>query len=391
MRETRTDFGASVVPLFGLTERDAAERAIMLEFPQPTIHAAPEFVLDLSGRMLPPCGMWGVPRENHGTALLEVDDALLVGSNLVVRRDGEWHCESMLHRDHVVAFYGSPTFDAVYPGKKPGIRVLGAEAVLNLSEMTPEDYLYLDEPVLLATAGEPDNWGRWIVQVLPKLVHFARTYQAGPLLCRMDKPWQWKIAAHLGIPPDAIVPHDPGRSYRCAQVSLLQHTSADGTVSTQEHALFQGLADAACRDGAPGHERIFVSRLGASRRQPDYRALRDEEALIAALQSLGFVAIEPETLSLTEQIQAFARARVVIGLGGAGMFNVAFCRPGTKLVTIEATDHFILGHSGIFSSLGLRYGVIYGCAERTAENADNPHAPWTLDVARAVAAIRDFI
>lgn len=370
---------------------DPAVGAIPLELPQPTVHAEPAFFLDLSGRGLPRCAMWGVPRHNHGTYLIEAGDCLLVAGNLLIERSGDWHCESIWYRSHIVAFYGSDTFDAVYPGPKPRLTVAEQEASVDLSDLTETDMVHLDRPVFLATATEPDNWGRWVVQVIPKIAYFLEAGRGAQLLCRAAKPWQVGLLRSLGVPDEALINHDPGRTHRCDRLMMHMHSSADGTVSLAERALIHQIGARCLASGPGAGKRIFVSRLGDAVKRPGYRVLQNEAQLIDALTPLGFVAIEPETMPFDDQVRAFHGADVVVGLGGAGMFNVAFCRPGTKVVTIEATDVFITGHTGMFSSLELPYGVILGQPDESDGDPGNPHRRWTLDVARAMAAIRDFV
>lgn len=43
-------------------------------------------------------------------------------------------------------------------------------------------------------------------------------------------------------------------------------------------------------------------------------------------------------MSLLEQIQLFANAEIVIGPHGAGMANILFCDPGTKVVELFSRD-----------------------------------------------------
>jgi len=385
-------FGPEPMAIEGITEPDPAAAAFVIEPPKRTTHAPPVFVLDQSGRDLPRCGMWGLPRDVHGTYLLQRSDCLLVAANLVIERSGAWHCESLLHRSHIVAFFGTDTFDAVFPGPKPLLHVRDNAAVLHLSHLSSGDIGRIDDPVFLATPAEPDNWGRWIVQVIPRLAWFKRHGHRHKLLCRAATSWQLALLAWFGVAEEALLVHDPGRAHWCRDIAMIQDSSADGTVTDQDRLLFLRVA-ASCTAGQKtgAGERIFVSRLGDATQRPDYRVLRNEAALIAALAPLGFVAIEPATLRFEDQVRVFANASVVVGLGGAGMFNVAFCRPGTKVVTIEATDTFITGHSGMFSSLELPYGVIYGRQDDPGDGPRHPHLPWSVDVEQVVAAVRGFV
>jgi hypothetical protein len=384
-------FGPDSILLTGITDPDPGRTAFLIEPPKRTVHASPVFVLDHSDQGVPRCGMWGLPRDVHGTYLLSRSDCLLMGGNLLIERSGAWYCESLLHRSHLVAFFGTDTFDAVFPGPKPRLTVEDTNARVDLSHLGDGDISRIDEPVFLATAAEPDNWGRWIVQVIPRLAWFKQHGHRHKLLCRAAHGWQHALLRYFGV-TDALIVHDPGRAHWCRDIAMLQDSSADGTVTDRDRALFMRIADtcSGARGGGIG-PRIFVSRLSDAAQRPDYRVLRNEAALIEALRELGFAAVEPARLTFEEQVRVFAGASVVVGLGGAGMFNVAFCRPGTKVVTIEATDTFITGHSGIFSSLGLQYGVIYGRQDVPADGFRHPHLSWTVDVPRVVTAVRGFL
>jgi hypothetical protein len=81
--------------------------------------------------------------------------------------------------------------------------------------------------------------------------------------------------------------------------------------------------------GVKGGELLYLSRDDSKMRR-----VANEADLIPALERLGFRAISASNMSVLEQIETFRQARVVIGAHGAGLTNVLFCRPGTKLVEI---------------------------------------------------------
>ena len=150
------------------------------------------------------------------------------------------------------------------------------------------------------------------------------------------------------------------------------------------------MADACRRDSADTFgERIFVSRLSLSAKYPWYRALQNECDLIAALDELGFTTVQPEQLPLNEQIGMFARAKCVVALGGAALFGVRFCPPGTTVVTIESSDHFVRGHAMMLGSTGHRFGIIFG--QQDPADPAPIHKRWTIDVERACAAILEIL
>ncbi|NEO98894.1 MAG: glycosyltransferase family 61 protein [Symploca sp. SIO2E9] len=78
------------------------------------------------------------------------------------------------------------------------------------------------------------------------------------------------------------------------------------------------------------HESIlFVERLGVYR-----RAIGLDENMRSNLRELGISFFDPTNVSIKEQIAAFANAQIVIGIHGAGIANILWCQPGTKVVEI---------------------------------------------------------
>ena len=68
----------------------------------------------------------------------------------------------------------------------------------------------------------------------------------------------------------------------------------------------------------------------------------------------------------------------MIGPGGSGIYNTVFCRPTTRVVTVEASPTFVTSHTGLFAALNLWYGVIYG---EPVEPGGGVHASWRVNLA----------
>jgi capsular polysaccharide biosynthesis protein len=74
--------------------------------------------------------------------------------------------------------------------------------------------------------------------------------------------------------------------------------------------------------------------LYLSRNEAAMRKILNEDELIEPLKDLGFTIMRASGMPLADQIEAFRQARVVVSAHGAGLTNILFCRPGTKLVEI---------------------------------------------------------
>ncbi|NJM23985.1 MAG: glycosyltransferase family 61 protein, partial [Richelia sp. SM1_7_0] len=73
-------------------------------------------------------------------------------------------------------------------------------------------------------------------------------------------------------------------------------------------------------------------RLYLNRSQVVYRQVENETAIIEFLSGFGFCNVTLDALSVKEQAELMAMAEVVIAPHGAGLTNIVFCQPGTKII-----------------------------------------------------------
>ncbi|OBG34843.1 hypothetical protein A5673_21160 [Mycobacterium sp. E3198] len=284
----------------------------------------------------------------------------------------------------------NPGFSHFFPGAKPGIEFVDDEIVLDCNTLNQSNIDSITEPVFLATPLEPDIWGRWLATVLPKCAQFKTFGKGRKFFCRAAHPWQRDLLQLIGIEAAELLEHDPGKSYFCRDALTVEYSVADLRVSEAEKQVYADLADACRRDSVDIFgERIFLSRLATSAKHPHFRVLQNECELIAALEKLGFKTVQPERLTVKEQIGMFARAKCVVGLGGSALFGVRFCPPGTTVVDIESSDLFLGLHAVMLSSMGHRFGVIVG--QQDPADPAPAHKRWAIDVQRACAAIRGIL
>lgn len=104
-----------------------------------------------------------------------------------------------------------------------------------------------------------------------------------------------------------------------------------------------------------GLERIYISRAKASRRQ-----VANENELVNFLSKLGFKTIILESLLVAEQALIFSSAKVVVAPHGAGLSNVIFCSPGTKIIEIFSPSYLNVMYWCLSNQMGLEYYYIMG-------------------------------
>jgi capsular polysaccharide biosynthesis protein len=103
----------------------------------------------------------------------------------------------------------------------------------------------------------------------------------------------------------------------------------------------------------PRKRRLFVARRGPT------RTIHNFEQVQAFLEKCGFETVYLEGKSVVDQILLFQSAQFVVGAHGAGLTNLLFCEPGTKVIefvpSVELRPFFWL----ISDKLDLVYGMQY--------------------------------
>lgn len=349
----------------------------------------PAFVLDLSNENLVHHLFHEGAIELGGVFKSEWDDAALFGWNAFhafFNADGDFTCQdvagtaSRIDR-HLQHLPGPPYC-------LPDLKRNGNAVTLDFTQVAHEQLstcpdIYFGSPI------EPLNWGMWLLHCIPSAVDYVASGHKGMFGCWFKLEWQHRLLNYLGIADDKLLQIDEWKTHTIKHLTFRSYPNIDLYVGERDREIFSTIARQCMRrSNAPRPSKIFVSRLtkstpGAARR------LANEAEFAAALEAIGFAVVEPELLPFEDQVAIFASATAIVGLGGAGMFNAVFSRAGTKLVTIEASNAFIQSHGNLFSSLGLSYAVVFG--ERDKFDDRWPHHGWTIDVARTMAQLREFI
>lgn len=104
--------------------------------------------------------------------------------------------------------------------------------------------------------------------------------------------------------------------------------------------------------GAAGHgRRLYIPRAGTREMINE----SDIESILAAyaIEKYDFRACDNEP-------EFFRSAELIVGAHGAGLTNIAFCRPGTKILEIIPSDHAYPYFYTVAESAGLDYAYMVG-------------------------------
>ena len=194
----------------------------------------------------------------------------------------------------------------------------------------------------------------------------------------------------LGLRAADVVLHDCGRAYHFASIDVFRQPRREFFVAPETKAIFAGMRERVAGSIiVPSAHHLYVGRRRRTDELGGYRALMNERELADRLAAMGYSPIDPEYLGPEEQIELFGSERRIVVLGGAGLFNAVFCKPGTKVVDIESSHDHLENHSTILSSTDADYGIILGQVDRADPAPHNKR--WRVDVERAAAAIAEFM
>ncbi len=244
---------------------------------------------------------------------------------------------------------------------------------------------------MFASSDEPHNWGMWLLCVLPAVVHFVENRQAyDQLFIYADHPNMRAMLRLLGLKAADVVFQDVSRAYHFESIDVFRQPQREFSVGSEAKAMFAKLRETTAGSiVVPSAHHLYFGRRRWTAETGGYRALVNEDELIARLVAMGYSPIDPERLGPEEQIELFGSERRIVVLGGAGLFNAVFCKPGTRIITIESTANHLENHSTLLSSMDADYGVILGQVDESDPASYNKR--WTVDVERTTATIAEFM
>ena len=225
--------------------------------------------------------------------------------------------------------------------------------------------------VVLATLAQM-YYSHWMMDLVPRI----RVLQVGGIALEgidwfyLPKPvrdYERESLEAAGVPIDRIIDSNEHRHVQAER--LIVPSPVDGVFQTSPWSaghLVELFAPAE-QDRRPLSRRIFISRHGAG-----HRRILNEVELFAALEPLGFVSVQPETMTLKTQAALFADADLIVAPHGSGFANYVYCAPGAAVVEVQPRDLVHTCGLTVCSERGMHYGY-------TRSRSTNGH-PLTSDM-----------
>jgi glycosyltransferase involved in cell wall biosynthesis len=279
---------------------------------------------------------------------------------------GEWFVRTADAYCMVDALTGTPHH---YPSAYGNVAQRGTTAKL----VYGADVKRIGPSVLV---GGDDNYFHWIHDTMPR----ALWYKSDPnlkymkaLIARPKHRYQKEIISAVDIPSKSTQFTDYPEVLQADRLVIpLLGPQAQamrpvyGPIRKWAHDKFgQQIFENWATDGWKEYEngnKIYVVRGSVN-----HRGIINEDAVISFFSGQGFIIVDPAQHTVAEQVEIFNEASVVVGAHGAGLANLCFCRPMTRVVELAFAGWCPQYFGAVAAGRGLRYQRLF---MRTVDRPD---------------------
>ena len=234
-----------------------------------------------------------------------------------------------------------------------------------------------------------NNYYHWSAQALPAIDLSIRHLQLAspdtPIQLALPplRPWHMESLQALGYGDIPRLELDPARQYHLPRAVYCDILNGGMSFALSKAAAETGqrIRQALAPKGPP-RRAIYIARTDAWQRR-----LRNEAAMIELAGRFGLETVVPGNLSFQEQVTTFAGARLVVGAHGAGLSNVAYCRPGTVVYELVPGHYRNL----CFRTIADQCGLIYWADAFTSDGIGPPvMRDWEVDLGMVSARLAEL-
>lgn len=229
---------------------------------------------------------------------------------------------------------------------------------------------YFEEAVASIAFDGQSNYYHWIFDALPQIHLLEKAeLRVDKIYIQCSTPFQKATLNCLGYSLDRVISSDDYPYISTTRLIVPSFPGKSGYIPhwtckfLRERLLPCGAASISASIGGSG-DRIYLSREHASRRK-----IKNEAEVISVLSEYQFLTIYLEEWSFTEQVTIFNHARAVFSPHGAGLSNLVFSQPGTKVLEVFSPAYVNSCFWTLCSQVGLEYYYFLGEGTETTANA----------------------
>ena len=174
------------------------------------------------------------------------------------------------------------------------------------------------------------NYHHWLVDSLPRLYPFVSRLKEVILLPEELRTVDFVQQSLKILGVRHIGYFSKGEVVYAEKLQYAELTPGDFMLTGNLKPAVGLLKSALKESAAPPYRKIYLSRQGTG-----YRTIANQQETEEILFDLGFEKLEPDKLSLEEQIAVFSETKILLGVHGAGLTNSVFMPEGAVLYELH--------------------------------------------------------
>ena len=230
-----------------------------------------------------------------------------------------------------------------------------------------------------------DVYYHWMFDILPRFDVLQRSGLVPDYyVVNANTPFQRESLRLIGIPSHQILSPLNSTYIEADELIVPSLLGAAYYASPTLHACDYLRSTFLQKDGKrKPHRALYVTRADAK----DRRVLNEAEILKEVIER-GFEVVSLSKVPISEQIQLFSEARIVVGPHGAGFTNAVFCQEGSILIEFMPEGRYINSFERLARFVGLQHHSIVGTRSHTTNESNYDH---TVDRAALSKLLRQFV
>ena len=237
------------------------------------------------------------------------------------------------------------------------------------------DVLHVDGHVALLRKPGDNNYGHWLVELLPRVREFRAIFGRNVRFAIPGNPLSMRKMrldglAWLGVETSDIL-------WLSNEPTMFDEVSFITTNSIHSHTHdFSGVRDVV-RHATHGKEFSKGRRLYVGRPDMLRRGMTNEGEIKSLFEKAGFETVIPsQALSVGDQVALFRSADIIAGVTGAALTNLIWMRPGTQVLSLNPNLGYEFFFWDLANIMDVRFSLIFGNA---VEEEKGVHSNFSVD------------
>jgi len=234
----------------------------------------------------------------------------------------------------------------------------------------------------LAVLPNSDNYYHWMFEVIPRLLLLKKSrIVVEKYITSFDKKFKRDTLEKLNINSKNVIQLSDSLNIWADELIVPTMPIHTGN-PTKEICAFlrKSFIEKPTKEDCKKYSKIYVSRGNVRGRK-----ILNESELIDHLSKKGFVSVNLDNLSISQQSKIFASANTIVAFHGAALTNLIFCKKGTKVVEFFNPEYINVCYWAIANCVGLDYSYFL------AENKNSKSFDVFVDINKLDSAINVFL